>query len=79
MTLEEVRLLLAKHAARHAGKRKGSQGYKRWAEKHGIPKSRVSEFMAGVRLPNDAILSALGLEWRIGRKRNHSPDRHRRP
>jgi hypothetical protein len=65
MSQDDVRELLREQAAPHAGKRKGSQGLKRWAMAHGIPPSRVSEFLAGTRSPNAAILDALGLEWRI--------------
>ncbi len=67
MNETQVRDLLLKKAQSHA-RRKGSLGMRAWAEAHGIPPSRVSEFLAGKRLPNPAILDALGLEWRIVRK-----------
>lgn len=68
MSLDEVRALLLRRAKKHIA-RKGSSGVTAWAKHHGVSKGHVSEFVAGKRLPTTAILDALGLEWRICRKR----------
>lgn len=60
MTDDDVRGMIAKQT--------GSRGMSRWCRKHGLLKSRVSEFMNGIRPPNDALLAALNLEYRIVRK-----------
>lgn len=74
MTLDAIRAVLVKRAAKFAKRRK-SGGLRAWAEAHGIPPSRVSEFLSGKRLPNDAILNALGFEWRVVRKARQTTGR----
>lgn len=64
----EVRDLVRKRAARHA-EREGSTGVTAWAKAKGVRKSHLSEFMTGKRAPTTDLLDALGLEWRIMRKR----------
>lgn len=68
MTEEDVRALITKRAAPYARKR-GSTGEFGWAQHHGIIRSHLNEFMNGARGPSTSILDALGLEWRIVRKR----------
>ena len=76
MELEALRAILVRRAVKFA-KRRGSSGQRAWAEAHGVLNSRVSEFLSGKRLPNDAILNALGFEWRIVRKKRLSAREHR--
>ena len=73
MKLEAIRAILVKRAGKFAKRRK-SGGLRAWAEAHSIPPSRVSEFLNGKRLPNPALLDALGLEWRICRKSGRKCD-----
>lgn len=73
MTDDQVRDLIRKRAARHA-KRKGSTGITAWARAKGVTKSHLSEFLAGKRSPTTDVLDALGLEYRIVRKRSLNQD-----
>jgi hypothetical protein len=68
MTEQQVRELVRQRAARFAINR-GSTGLTEWCRRKGIAKSHASEFMRGLRAPTNDLLSALGLEYRIVRKR----------
>jgi hypothetical protein len=68
MTEEQVRSLVLRRARPFAG-RAGSTGVRAWAEAHGILTGHVSEFLSGKRGPATKMLNALGLEYRIVRKR----------
>lgn len=56
---DDLRALVRDRAEEYRGKGKRS-GITTWALAHGISKSRISDFMAGKRDANPAILSALG-------------------
>lgn len=60
MTIERVRRAIVRQSKPYGT-------IEKWCRAHGLPKSRVSEAMNGKRLPSDAILHALGFEWRIVR------------
>lgn len=68
MTNEDVRKLLLRRAKPYR-KYRGTTGVKPWCEAHGVHASHVSDFMTGNRNPAPDLLEALGLEWRIMRKR----------
>lgn len=69
MTEEEVRSLVLRRA-RPFVDRAGSSGVRAWAAAHGLPTGHVSEFLNGKRGPALKLLDALGLEYRIVRKRS---------
>lgn len=68
MSEDDVRAMIRRKAKRHA-KRAGSTGVTAWGKAHGLSRGHLSDFMNGHRGPVTAILDALGLEWRICRKR----------
>jgi len=68
MSEDDVRAMILRKAKRHI-KKKGGTGVTVWGKVHGLPRGHLSEFMNGQRGPVTAILDALGLEWRICRKR----------
>ena len=61
MTADEVRALMDKRV---------KPSLTEWCRVHGVAKSHASEFLNGKRLPTTDLLDALGLEWRICRKRS---------
>jgi hypothetical protein len=67
MTLEQVRKLLRRKMKPYRGSH--GEGIRPWSKAHGIHPAHVSEFLNGKRAPGADILSALGLEWKIVRKR----------
>ncbi len=68
MTLDEVRKILIREGKKCQIYR-GTSGVTAWCSEHGVSKARASEFLSGKRLPTTDILEALGLEWRVMRKR----------
>lgn len=68
MTLEAVRELLLRRA-KGASRFKNAIGVKAWCKANGVSDSHASEFLNGQRLPASDLLEALGLEWRIMRKK----------
>lgn len=68
MNQDQVRELLRKRALKFSKGRK-STGVRAWCVHHGIPTSRASEFLNGVRNPTTDILDALGLERSYSRKK----------
>lgn len=67
MTLDDVRRMLLRRAARYA-KNKGSTGVRAWCGLHGVTTSHAFEFINHIRNPTTDLLNALGLEWRVMRK-----------
>lgn len=63
MTEDQVRALVD---------RKARPNRNQWCEATGVRKSHLSEFMAGKRRPTTDVLNALGLEYRIVRKRKET-------
>lgn len=72
MTEDQVRELFVRRLEKHRGRR-GSIGLRPWCRAHGVTVSHASEFLGGRRLPTTDVLDALGLEWRITRKRKQQP------
>jgi hypothetical protein len=70
MTEDDVRSLLRKKLTKFVF-RKGSTGLRAWCRQHGVASEHVSEFLSGVRNPASDMLDALGLEYRIVRKRKN--------
>lgn len=71
MTEDQVRALLLRRAKPFAVN-KGTTGVRNWCEAHGVINTHVSDFLLGKRrAPND-LIEALGLEYRIVRKRRPS-------
>lgn len=68
MTLDQVRALLLARAAKFKIRARETH-LGQWCKAHRVSKGHVSEFLNGKRLPTTDILNALGLEWRICRKR----------
>lgn len=75
MTLDQVRNLLLRKAAKHTTGRKGA-GIYGWCKAHGVSRSHATEFVNGERLPTTDLLEALGLEWRVMRKTNNQKKEH---
>ena len=69
MTLSQVRRMLIARAKKHQVYR-NTTGVTAWCAAHSVSKARASEFLSGKRLPTTDILNALGLEWRVMRKRS---------
>ncbi len=67
MTLEAVRKLLMRQCKPYTG-HKGF-GLRGWCAAHNVVPTHASEFLSGKRLPANDVLDALGLEWRVMRKR----------
>ena len=72
MSEDDVRQLLLKEAAAMEPKPWRSTGIGKWCTVNAVKRSHVSEFMNGKRLPTSDLLNALGLEWRIVPKGDHS-------
>ncbi|MGY3527236.1 hypothetical protein ACVISU_000004 [Bradyrhizobium sp. USDA 4452] len=75
MTMTEVRKLLLRRAKPFA-KYRNSTGIKAWCAAHSVANSHACEFLNGQRNPTSDLLEALGLEWRVMRKRASSAILH---
>jgi len=71
MTLEQVRKLVARECRPYQGQK--GFGLRKWCEAKGVAQTHASDFMSGKRNPGSDLLEALGLEWRVMRKRRTSP------
>lgn len=70
MTLDDVRkLLLRKCRPFISGHGNSRTGIKPWCKAHCVNTSHASDFLNGNRNPTSDLLEALGLEWRVMRKR----------
>ncbi len=69
MNIKQVQNLLLRKA-------KKSGTIYAWCRDNGVSRQRASEFLSGKRLPTNDILEALGLEWRIVRKKPSDEDRY---
>lgn len=72
MTLESTRKLLLRKCKPYTAKDGRGFGLKPWCRAHGVAPTHASDFLSGKRLPAGDLLEALGLEWRIMRKRRRS-------
>ena len=68
MSEDDVRSMILRKSKPFA-RNKGTSGVTSWGVQHGISKGHLSDFMNGKRGCETKILEALGLEWRICRKR----------
>jgi hypothetical protein len=68
MEPDHVRKLLLRRA-KGFSRYKGNSGVGAWCKAHNVSRAHASEFLNGKRLPTTDLLNALGLEWRIMRRR----------
>ena len=67
MTPDAIRRLLLRECKPYRNGR--GFGLKPWCRAHGVASTHASDFLNGKRHPANDLLGALGLEWRVVRKR----------
>lgn len=70
MTENDVRILLRKRMAKCiTSSHPHATGLREWCRRNNVVNQHAEAFLSGKRGPGEVILSALGLEYRICRKR----------
>lgn len=69
MNLDQVRKRLLRECRPYVAKDGRGFGLKPWCRANGVASTHASDFLSGKRNPASDLLEALGLEWRVMRKR----------